>query len=72
VQNLQKVYKTETGGFKAAVDNISFKIQQGECFALLGVNGAGKTTTFKILAGEISQTRGKAFIKGYDIGTELN
>ena len=47
VQNLRKVYTTG----KIAVDKLSFRIKQGECFGLLGVNGAGKTTTFKILAG---------------------
>ena len=29
-----------------AVDNLSFGLEFGECFALLGVSGAGKTTTF--------------------------
>jgi len=33
-----------------AVDNISFDVEEGECFGLLGPNGAGKTTTLKILA----------------------
>jgi len=54
VRGLRKVYKKNTEGFKVAVDKVSFKIPQGECFALLGVNGAVKTTTFKILSGEIN------------------
>jgi len=37
--------------YKVAVDNLSFGIQKGEVFGLLGINGAGKTTTFKMLAG---------------------
>ena len=36
------------GDFKA-VDNISFKIEEGEIFGFLGPNGAGKTTTIKLL-----------------------
>jgi ATP-binding cassette subfamily A (ABC1) protein 3 len=36
---------------KVAVDNLSFAVNKGEVFGLLGVNGAGKTTTFKMLAG---------------------
>ena len=36
---------------KEAVDNLSFGVNKGEVFGLLGVNGAGKTTTFKMLAG---------------------
>jgi ABC-2 type transport system permease protein len=42
--NLTKIF----GNFRA-VDNISFKVSQGEIFGLLGHNGAGKTTTMKIL-----------------------
>jgi ABC-type multidrug transport system ATPase subunit len=37
--------------YKVAVDNLSFGIERGEVFGLLGVNGAGKSTTFKMLAG---------------------
>ena len=37
---------------KKAVDNLSFSLKFGECFALLGITGAGKTTTFKCLTGE--------------------
>jgi len=40
------------------VDNLSFGIQKGEVFGLLGTNGAGKTTTFKMLAGEVTSTSG--------------
>ena len=41
-----------------AVENLSFGLDRGECFALLGVNGAGKSTTFKILMNEIEATNG--------------
>ena len=41
---LTKKYKTKT-----AVDGISFHVDEGELFALLGVNGAGKTTTIRML-----------------------
>ena len=34
-----------------AVDNLSFALDYGECFALLGVTGAGKTTTISMLTG---------------------
>lgn len=50
-----------------AVDNLSFGINKGEVFGLLGVNGAGKTTTFKMLAGEIVSTSGESFFTGLKI-----
>lgn len=58
-------------GHKVAVDDVSFSIAKGECFALLGVNGAGKTTTFKLLTGDINPTYGNAWIKGINISTDM-
>lgn len=52
---------------KLAVNDISFVVDKGECFGLLGVNGAGKTTTFKMLTGDISVSSGSAFVAGYNI-----
>ena len=62
VQNLSKHY-----GDKKAVDNISFKAEDGEILGFLGPNGAGKSTTMNILTGYISCTEGKALIDGIDI-----
>ena len=50
-----------------AVRKVSFGLDYGECFALLGVNGAGKSTTFKSLTKEITPTQGKIQIQGYDV-----
>jgi len=50
-----------------AVERISFGLDYGECFALLGVNGAGKTTTFKSLTREIKPTSGEIIVQGMDI-----
>lgn len=50
-----------------AVENISFGIDYGECFALLGVNGAGKTTTFKSLTRDVIPTEGNLSIAGCDV-----
>ena len=52
-----------------AVDNLSFSLEFGECFALLGVTGAGKTTTFKCLTGEETPDYGKLFMGGNDVRT---
>lgn len=62
VQNLSKHY-----GDKKAVDDISFKANDGEILGFLGPNGAGKSTTMNILTGYISCTDGKALIDGVDI-----
>ena len=42
-----------------AVDDISFEIEEGEIFGLLGVKGAGKTTTFRMIVGLLEKTKGK-------------
>ncbi|QDT48441.1 putative ABC transporter ATP-binding protein YbhF [Symmachiella dynata] len=48
-----------------AVENVSFRIDQGEMVAFLGPNGAGKTTTLKLLSGLIFPTAGTATVLGY-------
>jgi len=56
----------EFGDFKA-VDNISFKIEEGEIFGFLGPNGAGKSTTMMILTTLLKPTTGKVLVGGYDV-----
>ncbi len=50
-----------------AVEDVSFGLEYGECFALLGVSGAGKTTTFKCLTGEVGPSAGTVQISGFDV-----
>lgn len=50
-----------------AVNNVSFGLEYGECFALLGITGAGKTSCFKCLTGEIYPNSGALSINGHDI-----
>jgi len=47
-----------------AVDDVSFRIEQGEIFGFLGSNGCGKTTTMKMLTGLLPATDGEAFLFG--------
>ncbi|KAJ1558839.1 hypothetical protein HK096_002410 [Nowakowskiella sp. JEL0078] len=44
------------------LDDVSFNVSRGECFALLGRNGAGKSTTFKCLLGQLVPSSGSAFV----------
>jgi ABC-2 type transport system ATP-binding protein len=51
----------------AAVKGISFRVEEGRIWGLLGPNAAGKTTTMRILAGFIPATDGKAVVAGFDV-----
>lgn len=54
VENVTKKY-----GDLTAVNNLSFTVNDGEIFGLLGLNGAGKTTTFRMILGLIDDYSGK-------------
>jgi len=58
---------TRTFGEHTAVDDLSFEVNKGETFALLGPNGSGKTTTLKCFAGLIKPSSGKILIDGSDV-----
>ena len=62
VENLVKRFDDVT-----AVDDISFKVKEGELFGLLGPNGAGKTTTINILSTLIRHTSGYAEVAGISV-----
>ena len=53
-----------------AVNDVSFDIERGETFALLGPNGSGKTTTLKCLVGLTLPTAGKITVDGFDVGSQ--
>ena len=55
---------TKRFGRLVAVDDISFRVREGEIFGLLGENGAGKTTTLEILEGFQKPDRGEARVLG--------
>lgn len=57
VSGLSKKYKSYH-----ALNNLNFKVYEGEIFGFLGPSGAGKTTTIKILTGQLKQTSGSAYI----------
>lgn len=49
-----------------AVNDLSFRVKQGELFAFLGVNGAGKSTTISIICGQLRKDSGNVWIKGIE------
>lgn len=50
-----------------AVKNVSFSLQKGELFALIGANGAGKSTILKTISGIQPPKEGKVYFQGMDI-----
>lgn len=65
VQALSKCY-----GPLKAVEQVSFQVEQGTSFGLLGLNGAGKTTAFKMMVSLIKPDSGTALVSGYDVVKE--
>ncbi|KAK9371343.1 hypothetical protein V1509DRAFT_614383 [Lipomyces kononenkoae] len=64
---LRVVHLSKRFGRFVAVEDVSFGVARGECFALLGPNGAGKSTTFNMIRGEIAPSDGKIFVEGASV-----
>jgi ABC-2 type transport system ATP-binding protein len=65
VQNLTHRYAS-----RVALNNISFEVQPGEIFGLLGPNGGGKSTLFRILSTMMLPTEGRATLAGFDVARQ--
>ena len=63
---INQAVKTYANGF-TALKGVSFDVQQGEFFALLGANGAGKTTLISAIAGLNRLSSGSIQVMGYDV-----
>ncbi|AFG37087.1 ABC transporter ATP-binding protein [Spirochaeta africana] len=57
------------GSFRA-VDRVSFSVERGTVFGLLGANGAGKSTLIRMLCGILEPSSGDARVAGYQVSTE--
>jgi ABC-type multidrug transport system ATPase subunit len=57
-------------GKVTAVNDVSFRVEQGEIFGFLGPNGSGKTTVIKLLTGLLPLTAGSAQVEGLDVRTD--
>ena len=55
---------------RIAVDDLSFRLPEGEILGFLGPNGAGKSTTMKILTGYLPATGGTVKVAGFDVFEE--
>ena len=55
-----------------AVQDLSFRVKEGELFAFLGVNGAGKSTTINIMCGQLFKDSGTVVIDGMNLDTSLS
>ncbi len=64
VKNITKTYGREK---TIAVDNVSFKVNKGEVFGLIGPDGAGKTSLFRILTTLLLADSGEAKVDNYDV-----
>ena len=62
VENISKSF-----GKVRALDGISFEVERGELFGLIGPDGAGKTTLFRLLATLLNPDEGRAEVDGFDI-----
>ncbi len=68
VENLVKNYP----GNVTAINDLSFRVDEGKIFGFLGPNGAGKSTTIKILTTLALPTSGKASVGGFDIASQAS
>ena len=61
---------TKSFGDLVAVNGLTFSVEEGELFALLGVNGAGKTTAIRLLTCLSRADAGEAYLAGHSIASD--
>jgi ABC-2 type transport system ATP-binding protein len=64
---LNNIVKTYNKGEVKAVNNVSFEVNKGELFGLIGADGAGKTSIFRILTTLLLPDSGTASVNGCDV-----
>lgn len=63
IKDLKKKYYSYSKGMIPAVNGVSFEVNEGEIFGILGISGAGKTTLSKIIAGIMERDSGKVDVR---------
>ena len=66
VKDVSKSY-----GKVLALDSVSFSVEKGEVFGLIGPDGAGKTTMYRILCSLLLPDTGTATVDGFDVVKEM-
>lgn len=66
LKNIVKTYSTKKS-VVTAVDNVSFSVDEGELFGLIGPDGSGKTSIFRILTTLLLPDSGSAAVLGHDV-----
>lgn len=69
---IQIDHLSKSFGDVKAVQDLSFRVKEGELFAFLGVNGAGKSTTINIMCGQLSKDSGDILIDGHSLDKDLD
>ena len=69
VKNLKKYFDINKNAVLKAVDDVSFKIHEGETLGLVGESGCGKTTCGRTAIGLYNKTEGQVFYRGKDVHT---
>jgi ABC-2 type transport system ATP-binding protein len=64
---LHNIVKTYNKGEVKAVNDVSFSVNEGELFGLIGADGAGKTSIFRILTTLLLPDSGNASVSGFDV-----
>ena len=67
-ENLSKRYEKKGQTF-VALDNVTFKVNKGDVYGLIGFSGAGKSTLLRMVNALETPTEGKVFVKGIDLTT---
>ena len=67
-EHLSKTFQTKDGAFEALKD-VSFEIEKGDIYGVIGYSGAGKSTLFRMVNALERPTSGKIFVEDKDIGS---